>query len=422
MRTKGALNLNMPRASLRLCWVLLFSFQAACGVGSYGDEQPKTTADIDPAVDAQQLDIQLSGKTRYLAGEIVTLGYEVTGDYSASATVTYEGPVELEHKSEDKEVSGTLPAGVYSVRVTATSGSTSATDEAQVTSDAFFSGSYQAVDTTGVSLVAGRSSVSDVDENNYVLTRTGKLYWFAQDVDDGFVDLLCAAEITIEGANGTGAGFCKELITEVIQAYEISAVSISVDSEGQIELAYLPDGNTGNLKFNFSSSGEAYVNPDIDISGVYRSQLLADLNFVIISGSEISGDSYGNSVSRCNLTGTVMPYEEIEASQNQSIDGSVIPVSELTIDNCDLSDQQGYIVSVGLADGSAQQGLIQIFESGVSDSVLRFDLYAERGLEFDDPISKLRFERICFGDVATSVGIGVVDNADCQELMAENEE
>jgi hypothetical protein len=39
------------------------------------------------------------------------------------------------------------------------------------------------------------------------------------------------------------------------------------------------------------------------------------------------------------------------------------------------------------------EGLIQIFESGVSNNVLRFDLYSERGLEFEDPVSKLKVRK-----------------------------
>ena len=395
----------------------LLSLQA-CGVGSYGDDEGAESGGNTLVSDAEQLTIQLSGEVKYLAGEQVALSYEVSGSSSPNATVSYEGPSDLAHDSESKEISGALTAGIYDVKVVASSDSNFAEDEVQITADAIFSGSYTGSDSAALNLAVGRSSVTEVDENNYVLTRTGKLYWFAQNTDTGFVSLLCSAEIVIVGAEGSGGGFCKELNLETLEIYEISGVTVSSDITGQIVLSYLPEGTSERQQLSFASSGEAYVSPDIDISGVYRSQLLADLNFVLIAGSEISGDSYGNPVSRCNLDGRIAPYEVDELSEGQSVDGSVMPVSELTIDNCDLSDQQGYIVSVGLADGSAQNGLIQVFESGLSDSVLRFDLYAERGLEYADPISKLRFERICFDGVATSMGAGVVDDVDCEELMS----
>ena len=46
---------------------------------------------------------------------------------------------------------------------------------------------------------------------------------------------------------------------------------------------------------------------------------------------------------------------------------------------------------------------MQIFESGIDDNTLRFDLYAERGAEYPDPVSKLRYARVCFQGLPTPI-------------------
>ena len=396
--------------------VAIFSFTVGCGVGSYGEAPADSTSSVTTE---EQLGVELSGQTKYLAGETVALTYQISGSASSDATVVYEGPAELEHVVQDKTISGVLPAGgPYTVKINVTSGSLSAEDEVQVYSDANYTGRYVGGDGSLVTLTMGRSSVSEVDENNFVLTRTGKLYWFSQSADEtAFINLLCSAEVIIEGSSGGGSGYCKELISEEVSAYEISDIEISGEATGEISISYLSDGATEPLSFTFTSSGEAYVSPDIDITGVYRSQLLSDLNYLVVQSTSLFGDSYDLSVSRCNVVASLSPYDYGDEVDSGNIDGSVIPVSDVIIDNCDLSEQSGYAVSVGVADGSDQQGLIQIFESGVSNNVLRFDLYSERGLEFEDPISKLRYERICFDDTVTSIGTGILEDSDCQELM-----
>ena len=396
--------------------LVVFPLTVGCGVGSYGEDSADSNS---PVTTEDQLGVELSGQTKYLAGETVALTYQVSGSASSNATVVYEGPAELEHLVQDKTISGVLPAGgPYSVKVNVTSGSLSAEDEVQIYSDANYTGRYVSGDGSSVTLTMGRSSVSERDDNNFVLTRTGKLYWFSQSADEtAFINLLCTAEVIIQGSSGGGSGYCKELISEEVSAYEISDVEISGEVTGEISISYLSDGTTEPLSFTFTSSGEAYVSPDIDITGVYRSQLLSDLNYLVVQSTSLSGDSYDLSVSRCNVVANLSPYEYDDEVDSANIDGSVIPVSDVIIDNCDLSEQSGYAVSVGVADGSDQQGLLQIFESGISDNILRFDLYLERGFEFEDPLSKLRYERICFGNTVTSIGTGVLEDIDCQELI-----
>ena len=98
-------------------------------------------------------------------------------------------------------------------------------------------------------------------------------------------------------------------------------------------------------------------------------------------------------------------------------DGSIIPAEAITIDNCDLTNQAGYAVSVGDATGSGQSGLMLILQSGISDSVVRFDLYTRRGSEYTDPLSKLRYARVCYQGAPTSqAAVYGVTESDCEAL------
>ncbi len=74
-------------------------------------------------------------------------------------------------------------------------------------------------------------------------------------------------------------------------------------------------------------------------------------------------------------------------------------------------------MSVGEATGSGQSGLMLILQSGISDSVVRFDLYTRRGSEYTDPLSKLRYVRVCYEGVPTSQAVEYdVTEADCEAL------
>ena len=138
----------------------------------------------DGGTPAEQLAIKLEGQTKYRADEGVSLSYTVSGDSAASATVTYEGPVELTHDTEAKTISGdALLPGTHPIKVTATAGSSSAEDEITVFIDANFGGQYGGGGESEFSLTMGRSQVTETDENNYVLTRSGTLYWHSQATD-----------------------------------------------------------------------------------------------------------------------------------------------------------------------------------------------------------------------------------------------
>ena len=109
----------------------------------------------------------------------------------------------------------------------------------------------------------------------------------------------------------------------------------------------------------------------------------------------------GASVRQCGITATLKPYdtELITATEG---DGSIIPADQINITACDLSDQDGYAVSVGNAEGEGQSGLLLILQGGISDSVIRFDLYTRRAAEQPDPLSKLRYVRVCYEGLPTS--------------------
>jgi hypothetical protein len=55
---------------------------------------------------ANQLIIELSGQTKYRADEGVSLSYTLSGDNVESASVTYDGPVELTHDAEAQTITG----------------------------------------------------------------------------------------------------------------------------------------------------------------------------------------------------------------------------------------------------------------------------------------------------------------------------
>ena len=66
-----------------------------------------------------------------------------------------------------------------------------------------------------------------------------------------------------------------------------------------------------------------------------------------------------------------------------------------------MTNRDGYIIAVGDASGEGQSGLAN-FESGIGDNTLRFDLYAERS-KYPDPVSKLRYARVCFQGLPTPI-------------------
>ena len=390
-----------------------------CGIGSGGsDSGSGSGTGGDGGTPAEQLSIKLEGQTKYRADEGVSLTYTVSGDSAASATVTYEGPVELTHDTEAKTISGdALLPGTHPIKVTATAGSESAEDEITVFIDANFGGQYGGGGESEFSLTMGRSQVTETDENNYVLTRSGTLYWHSQATDGTeFVNLLCVADVEVSGDEASGSGLCKELVDDELQVRTVTGLLVTYKETGELGLTYSYEETGESFDVDFSVAGGAYVSPDLDLSGIYRSALLENLDYLNVTQNNIAGDSYNLETPRCGIAATLSRYdtELITATEG---DGSIIPAEAITIDNCDLTSQTGYAVSVGDATGSGQSGLMLILQSGISDSVVRFDLYTRRGSEYTDPLSKLRYARVCYQGAPTSQAAEYdVTESDCEAL------
>ena len=307
--------------------------------------------------------------------------------------------------------------GTHPIKVTATAGSNSAEDEITVFIDANFGGQYGGGGESEFSLTMGRSQVTETDENNYVLTRSGTLYWHSQATDaTEFVDLLCVADVEVSGDEASGSGLCKELVDDGLQVRTVTGLLVTYKETGELGLTYSYEETGESFDVDFSVAGEAYVSPDLDLSGIYRSVLLDNLDYLNVTQNDIAGDSYNLETPRCGITATLSRYdtELITATEG---DGSIIPAEAITIDNCDLTSQTGYAVSVGDATGSGQSGLMLILQSGISDSVVRFDLYTRRGSEYTDPLSKLRYARVCYQGAPTSQAAQYdVTESDCEAL------
>ncbi|MEK9792707.1 MAG: hypothetical protein VW317_08360, partial [Halieaceae bacterium] len=90
---------NRLRGSQARCVVSLFLLVlvlAGCGVGSGGNDAGSGTgADGGTGTPADELAIEITGQTKYRADEGVSLSYTLSGSSADSATVTYDGPVEL---------------------------------------------------------------------------------------------------------------------------------------------------------------------------------------------------------------------------------------------------------------------------------------------------------------------------------------
>ena len=419
MSAPAALKSMAPTGRV-LRWLLPLCFSSliiGCGIGS-GSSSSGSGSGADGGTPTNQLLIELSGQTKYRADEGVSLSYTLSGDSAAEATVTYDGPVELTHDADAKTISGeALLPGTYVVKVSASAGTASAEDEISLYIDANFGGRYGGGADSEFSLTMGRSLVTETDENNYVLTRSGTLFWHAQATDETeFVNLLCVADVVVSGDEASGSGQCKELVDGQLQVSTVTNLVVTYKETGALGLTYSYEESGDTFDVDFAVAGEAYVSPDLDLSGIYRSSLIENLDYLKVAQSAITGDSYDLEVPRCGVTATLSPYdtEFITATEG---DGSIIPAEGIAIDNCDLSDQDGYAVSVGEATGSGQTGLLLILQSGISDSVIRFDLYARRGSEYTDPLSKLRYVRVCYEGLPTSQAeIYDVTEADCEAL------
>lgn len=386
----------------RLAFTFIFAYLSGCSVG----KDPEDTLDADSTSDTTQsrLTIALTGNTKYRADETVTLTYTIGGDLGSDASVSYDGTTQLVLDTTNQTISGTaLAPGVYDITVSATADQIVASQTTQILSDANFGGRYAAAGDGSASLTMTQSSSTEGDDG-YVLSRTGSIYWYTQeDNDTSYTNRLCAGSISISGDTAEGDGYCKFVLDGSVEVAVISDLTVAYQETGDLAFTYAYDGGSDSFQFTFSSVGEAYVNPNTDYSGAYLSILKPNLDLLIITDQNIESSIASNvEVSQCSISGLLQPYSQELITATEG-DGSIVPVTDLNIVNCDLTDQDGYIVAVGDASGEGQSGLLQIFESGIDDNTLRFDLYAERGAEYPDPVSKLRYARVCFQGLPTPI-------------------
>ena len=386
----------------RIAFTFIIANLSGCSVG----KDPEDSLDSDSSPDATQsrLTIALSGNTNYRADETVTLTYTLGGELASDASVTYDGTTQLVLDTTSQTISGTaLAPGVYDITVSATADQTTASQTTQILSDANFGGRYTAAGDESAILTMTQSSATEGDDG-YVLSRTGGLYWYTQeDNDTKYINRLCAGSISISGDTAEGDGFCKFSSDGSVEVAVISDLTVAYQETGDLALTYSYDGSSDSFEFTFSGVGEASVNPDTDYSGAYLSMLKPNLDLVIITDQTIDNSLASNAeVAQCSVSGVLQPYSQELITATKG-DGSIVPVTDLNIGNCDLTNQDGYVVAVGDASGEGQSGLLQIFESGIDDNTLRFDLYAKRGAEYPNPVSKLRYARVCFKGLPTPI-------------------
>ena len=253
---------------LRYVMSILIMLLVGCGVGSGGNDTGSGTgAAGGTSTPADELAIALTGQTKYRADEVSHWSYTLSGSGADAAAVTYDGPVELTLDSDAKTVTGTaLLPGTYVVKVTATAGTAAAEDEISLFIDANFGGRYGGGGEGEFSLAMGRSQVTESDENNYVLTRAGTLFWLSQATDEtAFVNLLCAADVEVEGGEASGSGQCKEVVDGQLQIRTVTGLLVTYKETGALGLTYSYEETGDTFDIDFAVAGEAYVSPDLDI-------------------------------------------------------------------------------------------------------------------------------------------------------------
>ena len=410
----------------------LASVLVACGVGS-GSSDPSSGS--QNVVDEQQLAIEITGDTRYRADQKVFLSYIVSGASSAQASISYDGPTELVHDPIAQTLkSDAIPPGTYDIVLTGKSGKYIAEGKLTLFIDANFGGRYVSSNELQIltmgrseSNASGNSQANDGTQSETAASsdpvQTATIFWYAKTDDSNqWIESLCTAEVTVDGEKAFGNGLCKELLSGEVRVFTTLDVLVVYDDAGEVGLSYSYDGENANFDYQLSELRDNYVPTDLDLTGVYRSSIQDGLDYLIIPdsppGSEISADFYMNDPAQCGINALLERYDSSFITATQG-DGSILKLKEMSIDNCDFSgpDQPGYRVAIGEATGSGQSGLLSILQSGISDSVTRFDVYAYRGTDYTDPLSKLRYVRVCYQGLPTSQAeIYDVTEADCEAL------
>ena len=79
-----------------------------CGAGfsSQSEENESGSAAAEPTTNSAEVDISLSGASKYRYGDEVALSYLLSGNSVSDATVTFQGPPELTLDTEASTLSG----------------------------------------------------------------------------------------------------------------------------------------------------------------------------------------------------------------------------------------------------------------------------------------------------------------------------
>ncbi|MEK9927407.1 MAG: hypothetical protein VW524_04265 [Halieaceae bacterium] len=405
---------------------------SGCGIGSGGSDDPDSSSGSQNVVDEQQLAIELSGDTRYRADQRVSLAYVLSGDSVSGASVSYQGPVELIHDPIAQTLKAdAVPPGVYTVTLTAKADKYIAEATLELFIDANFGGQYVSSDELKI-LTMGRGEISDATDSASTgddslaqqPQQRATIFWYVKaDDSTAFIESLCTADITVDGDQAIGSGLCKQSVGGQKKVFTTLDVLVVYQDTGGVQLTYSFDGDGTSFDFSLNEIRDNYIATDLDLSGVYRSVLTEGLDYLLVSGLAGSGESMaaaddGSGIQRCSITGNLSRYDASFIAATEG-DGSILKISDMVIDNCDLSSEAGYRIAVGEATGSNQSGLLSVLQSGISDSVTRFDIYAYRGADYTDPLSKLRYARVCFNGAPTSLAADYdVSEAMCESLSS----
>ena len=94
-----------------------------------------------------------------------------------------------------------------------------------------------------------------------------------------------------------------------MQIRTVTGLLVTYKETGALGLTYSYEETGDTFDIDFAVAGEAYVSPDLDISGIYRSTLLENLDYLNVSQNELVGDSYNLETARCGITATLSRYD-----------------------------------------------------------------------------------------------------------------
>ena len=383
-----------PLAGLRHVMLISFLYLIACGGGSSGSDGPTVLVDPNAPVDATaaELSLSVSGETRHSADETYTLDISLTGSLASSATLSIdEGPNFLNLDNDAKTISATYSvAGVHNVVIGAKSGNKITSTSFELTIDTSLNGRYRGITEDG--------------DNTYttLVTRDRQIFWDVSANDGVSADVSCRGSFVTTANEASGNGHCKRLVDGIVTLMGVSMDLTLTEDELSIDAKY--SDTAGALLYDesvktMSRLDGSYLSEDIDISGVYFSTQLAGVKPIHIDADGFVSEAFIDSVERfrCAVNATITDFDFSKVTI--SYDGS-IRHAQGTWENCDLSDQSGFRISIGNATGMAE-GAVRFYDIGLNRYI---DTYLGREMPtYTDPVSRLNYVRVCFSGEATSI-------------------